>query len=240
MIIDMTWRLGVVAVAACLASGCSSGVSSCQKNSKENLRSTQKTMASWDLIGTVMDVATLPVTTVAGCAKDIAVSPVYEAAESIRMRSVRAERVSADDPRVAKNAVPISSLRIEPLPATAPPSSSQPTKCDYRTSCVAASTLLIGPPRSASAGSRIVIGQEHPQYELTNNCGEQVQCFVCGSKDGKVSRASSQPCDDAAMQSLEKGGTWIGDGSAQNVDGMSLSCLVPTSAANPSCKTWPD
>ena len=240
MTIDGNWRLRVIAVAACFASGCSSGVSNCQKNSRQNLRSTQQTLGSWDLIGSAMDVATLPVTTVAGCAKDIAMSPVYEAADTIRMRSIRAERVSADDPRVSKSAVSISSLKIEPLSATPPAPSSTPAKCDYRTSCVAASTLLVGPPRSASAGSRIVIGQEHQQYELTNNCGEPVQCFVCGSKDGRISRASSQPCDDAASRPLDEGETWIGDGSAQNVDGMSLSCLVASSAANPSCKAWPD
>ena len=218
--------------------GCSSGVSNCQRNSKDNLRSTQRSMQSWDLIGTVMDVATLPVTTVAGCAKDIAVSPVYEAADSIRMRQIRAERVAADDPRVAKNAVQISTLKIEPLPTTPPPSSAPPTKCEYRTTCVAASTLLVGPPR-ATAGQRILITQEHQQYELTNNCGEQVQCYVCGSKEGKVSRTSAGPCDDAASRPLETGETWIGDGSAENVDGMSLSC-VKQGEAYSSCKTWPE
>src|SRR5690349_17097449 len=115
-------------VRACVAvgvlswlAGCASGVSNCQRNSKDNLRSTQRSMQSWDLIGTVMDVATLPVTTVAGCAKDIAVSPVYEAADTIRMRQIRAERVAADDPRVAKNAVRISTLKIENLPSAPPP-----------------------------------------------------------------------------------------------------------------------
>jgi hypothetical protein len=100
MTIDKAWRLGSIAaaVAACFATGCSSGVSNCQKNSKQTLRSTQRTLGSWDLIGSVMDVAALPMTTVAGCATDIAMSPVYEAAEAIRMRSIRAERVSADDP----------------------------------------------------------------------------------------------------------------------------------------------
>jgi hypothetical protein len=240
MTIDKTWRLGVVAVVACFATGCSSGVSNCKRNSSDSFRSTGQTLGSWDVIGSVMDVATLPVTTVAGCAKDIAMSPVYEAADKIRMRSVKAEHVAADDPRVKQNAVAISSLKIEPLPVAPPAPSSTTAKCDYRTSCVAAATLLIGPPRSAAAGSRIVIGQEHQQYELTNNCGEQVQCFVCGSKDGKVSRASSQPCDDAASRPLDKGETWIGDGSAENVDGMSLSCLLASSASNPSCTTWPD
>src|SRR5437764_3432839 len=105
-----SWQLSVAVVAMFVALGCSSGVSNCRRNSSDNLKSTRKSLQSWDLIGTVMDVATLPVTTVAGCAKDIAVSPVYEAAEQLRMRSIRAERVSADDPRVSRSAVPISSL----------------------------------------------------------------------------------------------------------------------------------
>jgi hypothetical protein len=240
MISRTSWRLSAAVVTLWVASGCSSGVSNCKRNSSDNLRSTKKSMQSWDLIGTVMDVATLPVTTVAGCATDLAVSPVYEAAEKIRMRSIKAERVSADDPRVSQSAVPIASLKIEALPSTPPAPAAQPPKCKYRTNCVAASTLLISPGKGA--GGRIVISQEHQQYELTNNCGEHVECFVCGSKGGKVSRAAGTgPCDDAASRPLEGGETWIGDGSAENVDGMALSCLpFDGGGTPPGCKTWPD
>ena len=210
MMLRTSWRLSLAVAAFFLASGCSSGVSNCRRNSSDNLRSTKKSLQSWDLIGTVLDVATLPVTTVAGCATDIAVSPVYEAAEKIRLRSIKAERVTADDPRVSHSAVAIASLKVEPLPSTAP-AVYDPAKCVYRTNCVAAATLLIAP--SKSGGERIMIAQEHQQYELTNNCGEQVECYVCGSKDGKVSRASGGgPCDDAASRPLEGGETWVGDG----------------------------
>jgi len=234
-----SWRFFVAVSACLLVSSCASGVSECRRNSKDNLRSTKKSLQSWDLIGTVMDVATLPVTTVAGCATDIAVSPVKEAAAQIRLRSIRAERVSADDPRVLLNAVPIKSLKVEELSSTPPAVPIDPAKCEYRTNCVAASTLLVTPSRQA--GGRIMITQQYQQYELGNNCGEQVQCYVCGAKDNKIVRAGSGPCADAASRPLDSGETWVGAGSAEEVDGMSLSCLkTQGDTVMPGCKTWPD
>jgi len=43
---------------------------------------------------------------------------------------------------------------------------------------------------SKTGGSRVMISQEYQQYELNNNCGEPIDCFVCERKTGKVSRRS--------------------------------------------------
>ena len=228
----------MLVVALVVVSGCASGVSNCKGNVRDNLRSTKRGLGSYDLIGTVIDIAALPVTTVATCAKDVAVSPAYEVARSIRQRAIKAERVAADDPRVSKNAVKISTLKIEQVAAIKPPSTVDEKKCEYRANCVAASTLLVTPARTA--GKTVLITNEHQQYELTNRCGEQIECFICGTKDNKVSKPPGTICADAAARPLENGETWIGDGSAENVDGMALSCLPFDGNGYASCKTWPD
>jgi hypothetical protein len=239
MILQHFWRLSLTATALLAASGCASGVSNCKSNARDSMRSTNRSLQSFDPIGTVLDVATLPVTMTATCAKDIAVSPVYEAADKLRyQRMVKAQRVTADDPRVSRAATPITKLDVKPTAPVSPPPGTA-AKCDYRTTCVAASTLLISPGKTASAKT-IVISQEHQQYELTNNCGEPIDCYVCGTKDNKVSRASGATCDDATIRKLEPNETWIGDGAAENVDGMAMTCIVADAGEHITCRTWPE
>jgi hypothetical protein len=240
MVLRSSWRLCLAVTALLAAAGCASGVSNCRRNAKDNLRSTGRGLQSWDVVGTAIDVVALPVTATATCAKDLAVSPVYEAADMLRVqRIVKAERVTADDPRVKRAAARITAVDLPPSAAAAGAPSAKSAKCEYRTPCVTASTLLVSPSRSASSET-ILIGQEHQQYELTNNCAEAIDCYVCGTKDGKISRSSGATCADATIRKLEPTETWVGDGSAEDVDGMAMTCLVADASGHVACRTWPE
>ncbi|MBI2962853.1 MAG: hypothetical protein HYY35_03800 [Deltaproteobacteria bacterium] len=231
-----------------LAVGCSRGVSNCQRNASDSWSQTGRSLQSWDLVGAAVDVAMLPVRTATDCARDMAVSPLQEWQAANVQRSVKAVRVSPEEaaarqrpatPPAAPSAATVAAPA--PAPATAPaalPPDQSKDPCGYRSGCVAASTLVIEGGRRADLSGQII--QEHAQYEITNQCGEPVLCWLCGTRAGKVMRGESATCDDGATSRLDVGETWISRGDAQGIDGMSLTCLKHAASDVPaSCRTWP-
>lgn len=230
-----------------LAIGCSRGVSNCKRNAGDSWRQTSNSLRSWDLIGTAIDVAMLPVRTTADCARDIAVSPIQEIQAANVQRRVQAVRVSPEEAAARQRAAAATAPTAAVVPPSAqgqaaptvvaPPDQSK-DPCGYRSACVAASTLVVEGGRRADLSGEV--SQEHAQYEITNNCGEPVVCYVCGTRGGKVVRGESGTCDDGNKSPLDVGETWVSQGSAQGIDGMSLTCLQREGSDLPaSCRTWP-
>lgn len=240
----------VALLAALAAASCASGVSKCKRNAGDNWRQVGRNVGSFNLLEALLDVVLMPIQTTAECARDIAASPVLEAASKLEdiQHKIAAERVTADDARVASRPHADASHQQAPLqtvdlPPSGPATSAKPTgtpaatasACEYRTTCAAASTLIVMPSRNAAADAR-----EHPQYEVKNKCGESIDCYICGTKNGTVARDDAGKCDDANHPVLEATETWVADGTNAGVDGMALTCLPHDGTAHPSCRTWPE
>jgi len=226
------------AVVLLVVGGCSRSTSRCKSDAGGTLSQAGKEFRSFDLLGALVDVVLLPVTATADCARDVAVASAKEVGDRFQ-RSVGAERVGEDDPRVKP-------VTTEPAPAPPPPVEATsrvaeeplPAEkaCDYRSSCVAASTLLVTPSRGAAPGGE---AREYQQYALTNNCDEEIDCYVCATKAGEVVRGADGSCVDSNEHTLSVGRNWITHGNAQGVDGMALTCLRNDSTGHTGCRTWP-
>lgn len=240
MIGGLPLRLAVCALVL-VSAGCASGVSECRRNAKSQMRDVGKNLLSFNVVQTVIDIALLPVATTAGCATDVAMSPVYEGANKLRdiTRKISAVRVGEDDARVVKNAGSGQKFKAAGSASPASPIATQPIEkrdaCEYRTGCMAASSLLVTPSARSTDANR----REHAQYSVVNNCGETVDCFICGTRGGMVKPTDTGACDDPSEPTLEAGETWVADGQTPNVDGMALTCLARDDSAHVNCTTWP-
>lgn len=227
-----------------LACGCSRGLSNCKRNAGDTWRQAGKDLRSWDVLGSAVDVVMMPVTTTADCARDIAVSPIQELQAQNVQRKITAVRVTPEQAEVARqrpvvaptaDGAAVASAKDTQIAAQLPAKKQDP--CGYRTACVAASTLVVEGGRRSDASQQAP--KEHAQYEITNNCGEPVECFVCGTRAGAIVRGESGGCDDGSKSRLDIGETWVSQGSVQGIDGMSLTCLLRERTEQLSCRTWP-
>lgn len=210
-------------------------------------------MNQLDLLGAVVDVVAMPLTSTADCARDIAAAPVYEAQRRLQVqKSIAGVRVNAEDRDTIEKARATQQAKVDTqvaslgnpavLPGGSNTKASPPAEvgsqtgdpCQYRTMCVGASTLLVITDRGGASGKT-----EHPQYSLKNSCGDTIDCYICGTRGGSIVRDDDGQCDDSNHYSLETDETWILDGRVQAVDGMTLTCLHHDGSEHPSCRTWP-
>jgi hypothetical protein len=226
--LDLTLR--AVALLMLTLVGCSRSAARCKSDAGGTLSQAGKELRNFDLLGAFADVVTLPVTATADCARDVAVASAQEIGDRFQ-RSVKAERVSADDPRVKP-----ATASAEPPPPLKAVTVAAEEACDYRSSCVAASTLLVTPSQKSQSRGETA---EYQQYALTNNCGEEIDCYICATKAGAVTRTSDGSCIDSNEHTLSVGRTWVAHGNAQGVDGMALTCLRANGTGHNTCRTWP-
>jgi hypothetical protein len=228
----------IAAVLLALLCSCSRGVSNCTRNAGDTWRQAGRSIGSLDVLGAVTDVVMMPVTTASDCATAMALSPI-QTLQAQQQRSVKAVHVTPEEAEASANRARPSG-RSSPTAAGTTPApvvaSKEEDPCQYRSGCVVASTLVVGPSRTASASGDAP--GEHAQYELTNDCGEPIVCFICGTKSGTVLR-DFEPCNDSNHSALDIGETWITKGTTQGVDGMALTCLEKSKGEDPTCRTWP-
>jgi hypothetical protein len=234
-------RSGLLPAGAVLlfaVAGCSASTSQCKSDTRGTLRQAGKEFRNFEILGALVDVILLPVAATTDCARDVAASSAKDMGDRFERR-VGAERVGEDDPRVKPET-------REPAPAPPPPvaATSPVTEeplpgekaCDYRSSCVAASTLLVTSSRGSASGGE---AHEYQQYALSNNCDAEIDCYVCATKAGEVVHAADGSCVDSNEHTLSVGKNWITHGNAPGVDGMSVTCLRNDGTGHAGCRTWP-
>jgi hypothetical protein len=227
--------VGLVAV---VCSGCARGVSNCARSTSDTFNQAGTSLRSLDLLGAVTDVVMAPVTATSDCATAMALSPIQTWMAQARQRNIKAVHVTPEEAEASAKRMRTgrSSPTAQGTTPAPPAGIKEEDPCQYRSACVVASTLVVGASRMADANGGA--STEHAQYELTNDCGEPIDCFICGTKNGAVAR-DTDPCDDSNQYGLDVGETWITKGNSPDVDGMAMTCLLKGKSEDSSCRTWP-